>query len=324
MADDDAPVVDPGTPDNSAPDATQATDDAPTSDATTEPVAAPADQTTLEAPPEGETAPVADWPDDWRDKLAKGDAKVRKRLDRLKSPLDVMNSWQSLERKLSSGETKATLPDDATEEQVTAYRKDNGIPETPDGYLENLPNGLVIGDDDKPLMDSYLADVHGINADPAVVAKSLDWYYDQQEKIASAQAASDKEYAANGVDELRMEWGAEFRGNLDFAKSFLGTGPTSDDGTPLKDNLLGARLADGSLFGDNPDALRWLVKLANDANPAGFVTPSAGGSQAGHVEDEISSIEKVMMENRTAYNKDTKMQARYLKLLNAQEKFGAA
>lgn len=264
-----------------------------------------------------------DWPDDWRDKLAKGDEKTRKRLDRFQSPGDVLRSWQELEKKLSSGDVKSKLPTEATPEQIAAYRRDNGIPEKPEGYLEKLPNGLVIGDEDKPLVAAYLEKVHGKNADPAVVADTLDWYYAQQEQAAAARAEADKAYRTKSNDELRAEWGAEYRGNLNSIMSFLDTAPQAEDGTPLKSLLLGARLADGTALGDNPAALRWLARLANDANPAGFIAPGAGLSQIDGVKAEIASIEKTMREKPNVYFKDEAMQARLRQLYDAEEKLSA-
>lgn len=279
------------------------------------------------SPEKGDTGKgpvIPDWPDDWRDKLAKGDAKARKRLDRFQSPADVMKSWQALEQKMSSGDVKATLPDDASEDQIAAYRKDNGIPETPDGYLESLPDGLVIGDEDKEQVKSYIERVHGKNADPAVVAESLAWYNDLKENAIAAQSEADKVAKQKNEDALRVEWGGEFRSNINSIMSFLDTAPSADDGTPLKDLMLGARLADGTHMGNHPAMLKWLAQMASDANPAGFVSPGVGLSQVDSVEAEISTIEKTMRTDRNTYNKDQKMQDRYLTLLGAREKLKAS
>jgi len=272
---------------------------------------------------EPEKAVAPDWPDDWRDKLAKGDEKARKRLDRFQSPADVLKSWQELERRMSAGEIKAKLPDNATDEQVAAWRKDNGIPEKPEGYLERLPKGLVIGDDDKPILEGYLARVHGKNASPEVVADTLDWYYAQQEEVIAAQAAADKAQEQAGADLLRAEWGGEYRSNINAVKSFLKSAPATDDGQLLGDLLMGARLADGTLFGNNPAALRWMARLAYDANPAGFVAPGAAASQIDAVTAELDTIRKTMREDRAAYDKNEKMQERFRQLLLAQEKLSA-
>jgi len=263
---------------------------------------------------------IPDWREDWRDLMAGGDEKERKRLDRFRSPVDVYKSNRELEKKMSAGEIKAKLADNATPEQVTAWRKDNGIPETPDGYLEKLPDGLVIGADDKPMLESFLADVHGQNAPPAVVAKALDWYYRQQEEQIAATSLADKTFKQASEDALRAEWGGEFRSNVNSIMSFLDAAPPTDDGAPLKDLLMGARLSDGTMLGNNPAALKWLASLAQEANPSGFVAPSAGTSQLESVETEIATIQAKMRSDRAGYDKDTKLQSRYQTLIMARDK----
>lgn len=280
--------------------------------------------TLLEGAEHGDPAKPQDWPEDWRDKLAAGDEKLKGRLDRFKSPQDILKSYTALEAKLSSGKVKEDLPDDATEEQVAEYRKANGIPETPDGYLEALPDGLVIGDEDKDMVAAFAESAHKMNADPKFVASAINWYQETKEQQIAAQAEADRDFAAKAADTLRAEWGSEFRANLQAAKNFVEAAPVDDDGTPLKDLLFNARLGDGTPLGNNPAVLKWLAQMANDANPAGFVSPAQGGNQAQSVSDEIASIEKTMREKPNEYWKDKSMQDRLQKLYDAQERLGAA
>ena len=261
-----------------------------------------------------------DWRDDWREKMAGGDEKELKRLQRFRSPVDVYKSARELERKMSAGEIKAKLPDAATEEQIAAWRKDNGIPDKPDGYLEKLPKGLVIGDADKPLIDGFLARVHGKNADPAIVAEAVDWYYATQEEMLAAQAKSDKDYNIASTDALRAEWGNEYRANINSIASFLDAAPAMDDGTPLKGLLMNARLGDGTRLGDNPAALKWLAGLASDANPGGFVSPGDAGSSMDTIEKELDTIRQTMRTDRPKYDRDQRMQDRFDTLLQMKER----
>lgn len=273
------------------------------------------------AAPKPEVQP--DWPEDWRDKLAGDDKKFRKQLDRYRSPVDAGSALRSAQLRISSGDLREALPENATDEQIAAYRKDNGIPEKAEGYLESLPDGLVIGEDDKEIVGSFVERVHGKHADPAVVSEAISWYYDLQEQEAAKQAEIDTETKQKNDDELRAEWGAEYRSNINSVYAFLDSAPSTDDGMPLKELLLGSRLADGTPVGNHPTMLRWLAQMASDANPAGFVSPGAGGSQVDSVKDEIAKIEKVMREDRPAYDKDIKMQERLRKLYEAEEKLSA-
>jgi len=267
-------------------------------------------------------AAPADWPEDWRAKLAGDDEKLGKRLERFKSPKDVWQSFLSAEAKISSGQMKPVLPKDATEEDIAAYRKEIGVPEKADGYLESLPNGLVIGDADKPMADSFLSAAHAANMPPEFVGAALDWYYKSQETQVAETQASDKAFRAESEDALRSEWGGEYRANQTALKNFLDSQPMYDEeaGISFGDLMRGARGPDGRLLGDNPAFLNWALTLANNENPAGFVPPANGGSQANSVAEEIAAIEKTMRINRSAYDKDEKMQARYLQLISAREK----
>lgn len=272
-----------------------------------------------DAAPEPEKAVEPDWRGDWREKMAGDDAKELKRLQRFQSPADVYKAHRELERKMSAGDIKAKLPEKPTDEQLTAWRKENGIPEKPEGYLDNLPKGLVIGDDDKPMLTGYLAEVHGENASPVIVAKTLDWYYRQQEEAIAARSAADVEAWKATEDELRGEWGGEYRLNQNSITAFLDAAGGDGDQS-IKAMVGAARLPDGTKLLGNAAAVRWLAKMASDANPAGFVSPGSGVGQVESLQAERDGINKVMRENRPAYDKDEKMQARWRTLTDALDK----
>lgn len=272
------------------------------------------------------TAP-ADWPEDWRGKLAGEDEKLAKRLERFKSPVDVWKSFLNAEQKISAGQMKPTLPENPSEEDMAAYRKELGVPDKPEGYLEKLPDGLVIGDGDKELANSFIEQAHAANMPPEFVGAALDWYYQRQEAEVAKVAEEDKGYRSEAEDDLRGEWGGDFRPIQNSVKNFLNTTPVvgqDENGkdVTLGDVLRGSRSPDGRLLGDNPQFLRWIADLADKANPAGFVAPGAG-DQSKSVDDEITQIEEVMRTKRGTYDKDEKMQARYLKLLEARDRLAS-
>lgn len=254
----------------------------------------------------------ADWPDDWREKLAGGDEKLLKQLRRYQSLKAWSDAGVAARQKISSGEYRAPLPKDASDDQVKAWRAENGIPETPEGYLEALPDGLNIGEDDKPIIGKFAQEMHGLNASPEVVGKAVDWYFREQEAQAAAQKEADKKAMRDAEDELRAEWGAEYRSNINALNNWL-------DGAPegLKDNILSARLGDGTILGNNPAAVRWLTSLAAEMNPGGTIAPGSGMSNAESVESEIARLEKLMRTDRKAYQKE---EGKYLQLLEARAK----
>ncbi len=264
----------------------------------------------------------ADWPEDWRARAARGDEKLVKQLERYKSPVDVANALFAAQQKIRTGELKTSLPEDASEEDIAAWRKDNGIPEKPDGYLDMMSSGVVIGEDDKPLVESFLKSAHAKNASPDVVASAVEWYYEQQEETAAARAEADTLAAQTAVDALRAEWGNEYRQNINAVKSFLGQAGTTKSGDDVGDMLMGARLPDGTPLASHPDVLRWLANTASTVNPGGFLAPGDTQTQLQAMGERKAEIEKLMRTNRKEYNRNEAIQAEYRKILEAEEKLG--
>jgi hypothetical protein len=108
---------------------------------------------------------------DWRKSVSGGDEKAVKTFERFATLGDLGKAYREAQAKISSGELAKPLPKDATPEQIKAYREGNGIPEKPEGYFEKLPNGLVIGEDDKPLFEGFAKSMHELNAPPAMIHK---------------------------------------------------------------------------------------------------------------------------------------------------------
>jgi hypothetical protein len=201
---------------------------------------------------------------------------------------------------------KPVLGKDAKPEEIAAFREAHGIPETPDKY--DLGDMKVV-DEEKPLVDKFLASAHKTNMTPEQVRESLAAYAEISEAARNDRASQDQGIKTSAEDALRAEWGQEYRVNLNLITNLLDAGPEG-----LRDKLLRGRLADGTPIGSSVEALRFLAGLAREKNPAGVVTPS-GLVTAQSVGDEIQKIEKLMREDRSAYNRDEALQARYRQLI---------
>lgn len=255
-----------------------------------------------------------DWPDDWRTRLAGNDEKTLKKLERFSSINDVVKWAQNLEKKMSSGEFKQALDDDATEEEVKQWREQNGIPENPDGYDLDV-DGLVVGEDDKPFLDEFLKEAHESNMPNEMVQKVVAWHYQNIEQQKEAMAEADADFQAEAQQTLREEWGGEYKQNINQIKNLLSTAPEG-----IEERLLGGRTADGKVVGNDPETLKWLSGLARQINPVATVVPGAGANQASAVQDEIAQIETTMRTEPDKYWKDPKMQSRLQELYQAQER----
>jgi hypothetical protein len=263
-------------------------------------------------------AATADWPEDWREKYAGTDEKLAKRLGRYASPKAALDALISAQDKISRGELKKPLSDKPSPEDLAAYRKDLGIPETPDKYDLKLSDGRVVGEDDKPLIGKFLERMHGKNATPDQVSAGVDAYYEVVEEIQAQRYEADEDFRRTAEDELRAEWGSEFRRNVNMVSGLLAGAPEG-----VKEMLMEARTEEGVRIINSPDTLRWLTQLAREINPVSTVVPGAGANASQAISDELSSITKMMGDPKSDYWKGPsaeKLQARYRDLVNAQSK----
>jgi hypothetical protein len=233
---------------------------------------------------------------DWRKQIAGGDEKTVKAFERFSTISDVGKSFLEAQAKIRSGELAKPLPKDATPEQIAEWRKGNGIPEKPEDYFNGLPNGLVIGADDKPMFDAVAAKLHGLNAKPEVVADS-----EGRNKLTGA---------------LKTAWGNDFGANSNVYASYIASAPKD-----VQEVLTQARGPDGNFLLYNPAIVSWLTAQAREINPAGHLVPNTGsGGDIQSIQAEIDAGEKLMRTDRAAYNKDTKLQERLRQLYTARAK----
>lgn len=283
------------------------------------PVAGPAPTDPAPADPPADP-PKAYWPDDWRKNIAGDDEKFLKRLERYASPKAVAEALASVQNRISAGELRGSLPKNPTDEQVKQWREENGIPDAPDKYDLQLAKGLVIGDDDKPIIDDMLKALHGVNANSAIASQAVNFYYQAIENAEAQRQEADRASAQASEDALRAEWGSEFRANLNSIDGLLATAPAG-----IKDQIKFGRLSDGTPIMANADAIRWLNNLAREINPVSTLIPNSGADISGSIDAEIAKIEKNMAAPKgtpehKAYWNDDKAQARYRDLLNAKER----
>lgn len=250
--------------------------------------------------------------------MAGEDKDFRKRLERFATEGDLAKSYRALEQKLSSGEFKKALAPDAKPEEVAAYRKEIGVPEKAEEYKVELPNGMVLSDGDKPVVELFKQFAHGKNMTPQALNETLAWYYETQDAIASQRLDADGDFKTKAEDALRVEWGADFRANLNAANAVFDSMPTE-----LAERVRLGRTADGTIIANDPTFLRWIANLGREINPAATVIPGGSGDGAKTVETELADIRKFARENPDKYDQDKAMQSRQRDLLDAQSKMKA-
>lgn len=255
------------------------------------------------------------WGDAWRKDYAGEDAKMLARLERYQSPKAALDALIAAQNKISAGELVKPLPDNPTAEELTAWRTQNGIPEKAEGYLEKLPDGIVVGEDDKPILNSFLERIHKMNADPKLAQEAVKWYYDFQEEQVAARTQKDASDKQSTEDALRADMGADYRANINQIQSFLSSLPTG-----VGEMLANARNGEGKALFNDPSFVNAMAGLARELNPAGVIVGGIGNGSG--IVDELATIEKMMGNKNSDYWKGSKaesLQARYRDLITAKE-----
>jgi hypothetical protein len=270
------------------------------------------------------SAPV-DWPSNWRAIMAGGNDKALQRLNRYASPANVWKALEATASKISSGELLRARPEvdpnnPATEEALNEWRAQAGVPEKPEGYLEKVPDGIVFGEEDKPILEDFLKASHEADATPSEVHRALAWYKTVEERQIEALAQRDAEVRARAEDELRAEWGPEYRANMNNIMSLVKTYGNDD----LAATLFTARTADGHHIGTDPAILKFLGGLARQINPHGAI-PSADSEQGKAMNARKDEIKKLMSDTNSDYYRgprdgqgNTKLQKEYQDILDAE------
>jgi len=257
------------------------------------------------------------WPSDWRQRLAADNPDALKTLERFAEPSAMWKSYEAIRQRMSSGELKAHIPfpDKGTAEEQTAWRKDQGVPDKPEAYDTKLDGGLVIGEDDKPMVDKFLAFAHSNHTPNAAVKKTLEWFLgDYRTGVERERAEVEANTLREAEETLRQDWGADYRPNLNAITGLLDLSVSAE--SPLKARILKSIKLE-------PEFAKLWANLARQINPVSTLAGIDPARMGSSIDDEIAKIDKTMREDRNAYNKDEKMQARYRELLDARERLKA-
>lgn len=255
----------------------------------------------------------------WRDDFAGDDDKFKSTLERFNTPADMGNAYREAQGLIRSGSSRTPPAEGADEADVKAFREANGIPLEASGYMDNLPDGLVVGEEDREIMGDFMGVLHGMNVDPKVGHAVIDWYNNFTEQAQDDLADNDSSHHQETEDQLRQSWGGDYRANINLIGALI----DSTFGSEHKEVILNARDPDGRAIMNIPGVLEGLAELSRKVNPVAQLAPS-GGDPAQTLNTEIAELEKYMRADRPAYNKDEPAQARLRQLYDIRIKHEAA
>lgn len=249
--------------------------------------------------------------DNWQDLMAGDDEKVKKALSRYASPAEVAKALLHAKAKLSERVQLKKPADDASDEDKQAWREAWGVPEKPDGYDIKLSEGRTVSETDKPIVDSFLEKMHKANASPELVQSALDTYYEIQEKQNEFIETQNAHHKQKLEDDLRLEYGSNYRANINTAKTFIEK--TFGNNAEIFEKAIGN---DGVMLMNNPDIVRAFVNLGLADNPR--ATFPMGMQSVDNVANRMKEIEKNIANG--SYYRDKAMQDEYTKLIEFSQK----
>jgi hypothetical protein len=303
------PVVAPAAPVNTDPSVA-----APAAAAVVDPAApaAPASIPTALTDPAAPPAAPGDWPENWRELYAGTDEKLQKEMARYASPKAALDALIASKQKIRSGELTKKPGKDALPEEIAAWREAQGVPEKPEGYLEQLPQGLVIGEEDKEFIGAFAADMHGIDAPPALVHKAIEFYYKTIDAQRQAEFDANMDAQQETLNVLQGEYGQHWLRNKNMIDGMLKSLPNGA-GEAIG-NAVGP---DGVAILNKPDVVRAFVQWAHQMNPVATLIPGATNPKA--LGDRLAEIREMQKKQDPAYWSDA-IQKEELSLIEMQQK----
>lgn len=254
------------------------------------------------------------WPENWRQLAAGEDDKALKRLERYSSPSDVAKALIEAQNKIRQGLTPQKPGEKATDEEKAAWRQMLGVPEKVEDYFAELPEGLVIGEDDKELFSEFGAAQLEAGASKESVQQAVKWYYDHMEKVEQESYNANKEAKSEVEDFLLEEYGNGRKAQVANVVNLLNSLP---DGAG---ELLQNASIDGVALLNHPAAMKALIHLSNEINPVGTVIP--GGTNVQSIDSRLDEIRKLQQSDPKKYWSN-EVQSEELKLIEAKEKLKA-
>ena len=155
---------------------------------------------------------------DWSKHLPEDFGDFRNKLANYRNPVQLAKALHSANQVISK---KGIIPPgpQSTTEEISAYRKQMGVPDKPDGYWEGIDTTVQEGlNFDQNIANQYLVVAHKHNI-PAAAMKELISLNKQQAEIQlAAEQQRVAETRTHGREQLRQVWRADFDKNMGYAE----------------------------------------------------------------------------------------------------------
>ena len=251
---------------------------------TPEPTPAPAPEP-VAATPEPSPEPTPDpspAPEDWRASIE--DADLRKQAERIESPAAAVKIVADLRKELSS--RIKPLGDTPSDDDLVAYRKQMGIPETAEGYEFTAPEGVEFSETDKAFHGVMAEAMHKANVTPAQATVLAQAHSQFAAEFLESQNAESAAAAVKAKETLDKEYGADAARNYEYAKR-----AAKEFGGPEMAEFLENAKVDGMALGDHPMFVRTFAQIGRRSGESGIDLEMTAGEKA-TTKERIDSLGK--------------------------------
>jgi hypothetical protein len=258
--------------------------------------------------------------DDWRSAIEAPE--LRRVAEKFASPAEVVKSYAALESRLGRSVVKPGPA--ASAEEIAAYRRQLGVPESAEGYEVRLPEDLpeALRDDaaGETLRQDFLAAMHAAGAGGEVVQSALDWYYATAAESLARQERDAAENRAAQEAELRRDWGGEHDRNLALAQRAV----ASLGGEAFADFLEG-KAVDGVKLGDHPAFVRAFAEIGRRLGEDAPLDGEGQGGEAGLWAriDALHALQQSDPQKYASRGVQNELQGLYAKLYGGQPVVGS-
>ena len=162
----------------------------------------------------------------------------------------------------------------STPEEVAAYKKAHGIPESADKYefkLDELPEGIAL--DEKAITD-FKQFAYENNLPPAVAEAVLKLDIERRGQEYKASQEAKKEKALEGVKLLKDKHGEKFNEKLTHALRIV----EKIGGAELKEEI-------NANYGNSPELVNFLMTVSGHFTEDGVLTGDSSGSGKTSIDD---------------------------------------
>jgi uncharacterized protein YdbL (DUF1318 family) len=208
-------------------------------------------------------APATSWIDSsgtfaegWTQKLPEEFAGTRESLSKFKTFPDLVRAYDSANKLVGRKGVIMPTPESSSEE-VSAFRKALGVPETADGYAAatkppELPEGVQWNDE---IAKSYFEVAHRHNVSTEAMKELIGLNMKQREFELQAHRESIEETKHKGLAHLRSQWGSDFDRNIAVAQRAAALGGVDTNSYGWRD----------------PEVVKLVVRMANMMGEDKFV-----------------------------------------------------